>query len=149
MLAETTPDSLRRWLPFEIINEELIHYALNKTLRPFLLPATERELFIEGAFGREALRVLRSELNREAPSNFNYNRLIGVGGPLVNVPLWQTALLLLDGLQPDGSNESGLVELDLDFYDANVRRRVAGKSQPECRRLSFPLRLSAPPGVQR
>jgi hypothetical protein len=55
-----------------------------------------------------------TELNREAPAHFNYNRLIGVGGPLVNVPLWQTALLLLDGLQPTGANESGLVELDLD-----------------------------------
>lgn len=114
VLAEASPEGLRRWLPFEINDEELIHYALNKTLRPHLLPATERELFIEGAFGREALRVLISELDREAPTPFNYNRLIGVGGPLVNVPLWQTALLLLDGLQPAGAHESGLVELDLD-----------------------------------
>ncbi len=114
VLAETSPDQLRRWLPFEINDEELIHYALNKTLRPHILPATERELFIEGAFGREALRVLMTELDREAPAHFNYNRLIGVGGPLVNVPLWQTALLMLDGLQPSGANESGLVELDLD-----------------------------------
>jgi hypothetical protein len=114
VLAETSPDLLRRWLPFEINDDELIHYALNKTLRPQILPATERELFIEGAFGREALRVLMEELDREAPSSFDYNRLIGVGGSLVNVPLWQTALLLLDGLQPTGASESGLVELDLD-----------------------------------
>jgi hypothetical protein len=114
VLAETTPDLLRRWLPFEINDDELIHYALNKTLRPQILPATERELFIEGAFGREALRVLMEELGREAPNGFDYNRLIGAGGPLVNAPLWQTALLLLDGLQPAGASESGLVELDLD-----------------------------------
>ncbi len=114
VLAETTPELLRRWLPFEINDDELIHYALNKTLRPHILPATERELFIEGAFGREALRLLMAELDREAPAIFDYNRLIGVGGPLVNAPLWQTVLLLLDGLQPSGARESGLVELDLD-----------------------------------
>jgi hypothetical protein len=114
LLAETSPDLLRRWLPFEINDEELIHYALNKTLRPQVLPATERELFIEGAYGREALRILLAEMNREAPAPFNYNRLIGVGGPMVNVPLWQTALLMLDGLQPTGASDTGLVELDLD-----------------------------------
>ncbi len=114
VLAESSPDFLRRWLPFEAQDDELIHYALNKTLRPHTLPATERELFIEGAFGREALRHLLAELNREAVAPYDYNRLIGVGGPLVNVPLWQAALLLLDGLQPAGSGDSGLVELDLD-----------------------------------
>lgn len=114
VLAETSPDKVRRWLPFPADDDELIHYALNKTLRPQILPATERELFIEGAFGREALLHLMQELKREAPQGYDYNRLIGVGGPLVNAPLWQAALLLLDGLQPPGASDTGLVELELD-----------------------------------
>ncbi len=114
VLAETTLQNLVRWLPFPIQNDELIHYALNKTLRPHILPATERELFIEGAFGREALHHLLAELTREASSGHDYNRLIGAGGPLVNVPLWQAALLLLDGLQPPGARDSGVIELELD-----------------------------------
>ncbi len=114
VLAETTPEKVRRWLPFPADDDELIHYALNKTLRPQILPATERELFIEGAFGREALAHLSAELNREARQGHDYNRLIGLGGPLVSAPMWQAALLLLDGLQPSGASDTGLVELDLD-----------------------------------
>ncbi len=114
VLAETSPDKLRRWLPFPADDDELIHYALNKTLRSHILPATERELFIEGAFGREALQHLINEMKRESPQGYDYNRLIGVGGPLVNVPLWQAALLLLDGLQAPGASDTGLVELELD-----------------------------------
>ncbi|HEX2914023.1 MAG TPA: glutamate mutase L [Chloroflexia bacterium] len=114
VLAETNPEDIRRWLPFEASEDELIHYALNKTLRPHILPATERELFIEGAFAREALRHLMEELKRESTTGYDYNRLIGAGGPLVNAPLWQAALLLLDGLQPPGAADTGLVEMDLD-----------------------------------
>ena len=117
VLAETTPDQLRRWLPLgDVQDDELIHYALNKTLRPHILPATERELLIEGAFGREALRHLFKELTRETTvgRGQDYNRLIGAGGPLVNVPLWNSALLMLDGLEPPGAHESGVIELELD-----------------------------------
>jgi hypothetical protein len=114
VLAETTPEHVRRWLPFELSEEEVIHYALNKTLRPHILPATERELFLEGAFGREALLHLKGELAREAGYSLDFNRLIGLGGPLVNVPLWQAILLLLDGLQPGGASDTGIIELELD-----------------------------------
>ena len=114
VLTETSIERLANWLPFPIQEDELVHYALNKTLRPHILPATERELFIEGAFGREALRHLRDELNREAAGSHDYNRLIGAGGPLVNAPLWQAALLLLDGLQPPGASDTGVIELELD-----------------------------------
>ncbi len=115
VLAETTCDNLRRWLPFEIGDDELIHYALNKTLRPHILPADIRELFIEGAFGREALLRLGSQLGSQTmQSGLDYNRLIGVGGPLVNINSWEAALLMLDGLQPRGGANTGLVELELD-----------------------------------
>lgn len=114
VLAESSPEHVRRWLPFEAQEDELIHYALNKTLRPHILPATERELFIEGAFAREALLHMREEISREAAYSLDFNRLIGAGGPLVNVPLWQAALMLLDGLQPPGASDTGLVELELD-----------------------------------
>jgi hypothetical protein len=115
VLVETTCDNLRRWLPFEIGDDELNHYALNKILRPQLLPADEREILIEGAFGREVLRRLSSQLySQTMAGQLDYNRLIGVGGPLVNINAWQAALLLLDGLQPLGGSETGLLELELD-----------------------------------
>ncbi|MEI6045865.1 MAG: glutamate mutase L, partial [Chloroflexota bacterium] len=119
VLTETTCDNLRRWLPFEIGDDELVHYALNKILRPQILPANQREVFIEGAFGREILLRLGSQLHSQTHAGqrngqFDYNRLIGVGGPLVNINIWQAALLLLDGLQPPGGTETGLLELELD-----------------------------------
>jgi hypothetical protein len=115
VLADTTCENLRRWLPFEISDDELIHYALNKTIRPHLLPATPNELLIEGAFAREALRHMRGQLQGQAiTETLDYNRLIGAGGPLVNIHFWEAALLLLDGLEPKGGTDTGLVELELD-----------------------------------
>jgi len=115
VLAETSCDNLRRWLPFEIGDDELIHYALNKVLRPQILPATDKELLIEGAFGREALLKLNSQLQGHVSSGqLAANRILGAGGPLVNIGSWQAALMLLDGLQPLGSADTGLVELELD-----------------------------------
>ncbi len=115
VLAETTTDNLRRWLPFEIGNDDLIHYAMNKLLRPQVLPASEQELMLDGAFGREALRLLNNQLiNQANREQLDYNRVLGAGGPLVNISQWQAALMLLDGLQPLGNSSTGLVELELD-----------------------------------
>ena len=114
ILAQIEPEAVQRWLPFEITTDEIVHYALNKTIRPTVIPADERELLIEGAFGREALRLLYREITTESTSELDFNRVIGVGGPLVNINVWQAALVLLDGLEPQGSKLTGLLELELD-----------------------------------
>lgn len=132
VLAEVGAETVTRWLPFDARPDEVINYALNKTLRPQVLPADDRELMIEAAFVREALQLLYRELRSQSSKNLDFNRLIGVGGPLVNVNPWQAALALLDGIQPMGSKTTGLVEMELDSttlmaaagalaaYDANA-----------------------------
>lgn len=114
LLAEVGVEAVRRWLPFEATTDEVVHYALNKTLRPQVLPADNRELMIESAYVREALNLMYRELSTESTHELDFNRLVGVGGPLVNVNPWQAALTLLDGIQPSGSKATGLVELELD-----------------------------------
>ena len=114
VLAEVGVARVRRWLPFACDPDELAHYALNKTLRPTTLPATERELLIEQAFAREAIHSVYSRLANER--GLPYNRVCGLGGVLVNASaLWNSALVLLDGLEPMGDPATGLVELELDL----------------------------------
>jgi hypothetical protein len=114
VLAATNVANVMRWIPFAITEDEVIHYALNKTLRPHTIPADEREKYIEAAFAREALRVMYTLLASQRPTNLDYNRVIGAGGLLVNSNHWQAVLMLLDALQPVGGEGTGLIELELD-----------------------------------
>jgi hypothetical protein len=104
-----------RWLPFEMSEEELWEWALNKVARPLTLPQTPRDLMIEHALAREALLH-----GAEALQGYNggrpprYDLLVGTGGLLAHTPRpGQAALLLLDALQP-AAVELGSVELALD-----------------------------------
>ena len=56
LLAEVGPEAVLRWLPFAFSAEEVNNWALNKVLRPLTVPQTTRDLAIEHAFAREALR---------------------------------------------------------------------------------------------
>jgi len=114
VLAEVGVENVQRWIPFESTADEVIHYALNKTLRPHTIPADERERYIEGAFTREALRHLYGLLASQRPQGLDFNRVIGLGGPLVYSNTWNTALILLDALQPVGGEGTGLIDLELD-----------------------------------
>ncbi len=114
VLAEVEAAAVQRWLPFEATLDEIIHYALNKTMRPQILPADERELMLEGAFVREALRRMYHELSTESSQPLDFNRIVGVGRPLVNINPWHAALTLLDGIEPRGSQMTGLFDLELD-----------------------------------
>jgi hypothetical protein len=114
VMAETSVDNIKRYLPFASSDDEIVHYALNKALRPQLLPANERELQIEAAFGRVILRHLYKAMLEENPHAHDYNRLIGVGGALVSVHPWQATLILLDSFEPLAASGTGLLDLEID-----------------------------------
>jgi hypothetical protein len=115
LLADVGPEAVLRWLPFPYTAEELSNWALNKVLRPLGLPQTSRDLAIEHAFAREALRAMLARLKAQpGGATDTYDLLIGTGGLLANVPrVGQAALLLLDALEPTGEGV-GSFELALD-----------------------------------
>lgn len=115
LLATRGAASVLRWLPFEMSEEELWEWALNKVARPLTLPQTPRDLMIEHALAREALlhgaQALQGYNGGRPP---RYDLLVGTGGLLAHTPRpGQAALLLLDALQP-AAVELGSVELALD-----------------------------------
>lgn len=115
LLAEVGPEAIRRWLPFEAAADEVQNWALNRALRPWTVPQTARDLAIEHAFAREALRSALVELRagRDLPAA-GYDLLIGTGGLLANAPrVGQAAMILLDGLEPTGEGV-GSLEVALD-----------------------------------
>ena len=63
-LKTITPDSVRRWLPFEISDDDLWDYVYNKQLRPAAIPGTAEELMIEQALAREIVRLMVAEVAR-------------------------------------------------------------------------------------
>ncbi len=119
LLAERGAANISRWLPFEIDEQELVDWILNKVIRPLTLPQTARDLAIEHALAREALQsgLNRLQLASEQTANnskLRYDLLVGTGGLLAHAPRpGQAALLLLDALQPTGEG-LGSVELALD-----------------------------------
>lgn len=121
--------NIRRWIPFDIDEDELNNILSNKMIRPTTLPSTLRELIIEHAVGREALRLgfihhktyarrLKGvTIARDAGDVFNWGleldtyiempqvKIIGgTGGLLSHAPRRvQSMLLLIDGFQPEGT----------------------------------------------
>ncbi len=57
VLAEATLDSIMRWVPFSIDEQDLRNRIKNKMIRPTTVPQTLDELQIEQAIAREALRL--------------------------------------------------------------------------------------------
>src|SRR5205823_15021636 len=55
LLAERGAANILRWLPFDMSEQELTDWVLNKVVRPLTLPQTARDLAIEHALAREAL----------------------------------------------------------------------------------------------
>lgn len=128
VLKETGINNIRRWIPFNIDEIALRNLLRNKMIRPTTIPETLDELVVEHAVAREALRLgfrhhkslargLRgvrrqrelSEIFEQKMETETYidmlrvNLLAGTGGLLSHAPRRaQTALILLDGFQPEG-----------------------------------------------
>lgn len=111
LLSQTSASALCRWLPFELAEAELAHWAINRALRPLTVPITVRDQLIEQAFAREAVHLALGRL--AAGAGAGVELLIGSqwlgrwNGPAAAAPV------LLDGVLP--APESGAVTLALDL----------------------------------
>lgn len=134
VLAETGVENIMRWAPFDIDEKDLRNRIRNKMIRPTTIPQTLRELEIEQAIAREALRlafVQHKEMavglkgvqqERTISDTFaqaatgeslvdmmSLNILIGSGGALSHAPRRvQSALMLIDGFLPEGVTRLGV-----------------------------------------
>jgi hypothetical protein len=94
---------IARWLSFDITEDELQQYVLNRMLHPHVVPTSQRDLQISQAFAREAL-ISTVELARANSSEWlNADLILATGGIFAHAPKYgQAALMLLDALQPRG-----------------------------------------------
>jgi hypothetical protein len=94
---------ITRWLPFDINEEEVRQYVMNRMLHPQVVPTNLRDLQISQAFAREAL-ILTVEATKQ--NNYEWldaDLILATGGILARAPKYgQAALMLLDALQPKG-----------------------------------------------
>lgn len=128
VLKEATIDNIMRWIPFDVEPALIRNRLRNKMIRPTTIPQTIEELVVEHAVAREALRlgfthhkllarglvgVQRTldigrifEQKAEVETYLDMMRidfLAGTGGLLSHAPRRaQSALLLMDGFQPEG-----------------------------------------------
>ena len=128
VLAEAGIQNIRRWIPFEIDEWQLRNQLRNKMIRPTTIPQTLRDLYVEQAVSREALRlafihhkslarelkgVMQTRTIADALSQattgktlvhlMDLDMIVGSGGVLSHAPKReQSALMMLDAYQPEG-----------------------------------------------
>ncbi len=134
VLAETGVENILRWAPFDIDERDLRNRIRNKMIRPTTIPQTLRELEIEQAIAREALRLAflqhqkmavglkgiqkertisdtfaQSATGESLVNMMSLNILIGSGGALSHAPRRvQSALMLIDAFLPEGVTRLGV-----------------------------------------
>ncbi len=109
LLEQVGTEAIARWLPFIPAPAEIENYALNKSIRPASVPMNVRELYLETAFLREALRYEVQEslyqwrgttpgapLPPVAALVIGGSPLAGTGNPFLSM------MLAADALQPTG-----------------------------------------------
>ena len=127
LMAQNNLRDITRWLYIDIPDEEVRAYVYNKAIYPASLPATARDLAIEQALARQAIRL---SLEKLAPCYQNditgpypggvlprsspaFEPIIASGSVLTNgrapsgraptaPALAQSLLMLLDAIQPTG-----------------------------------------------
>ena len=128
VLAEAGIQNIRRWVPFEIDEWQLRNQLRNKMIRPTTIPQTLRDLYVEQAVAREALRLafihhkslarelkgvqqtrtISDALSQETSGKtlvnlMDLDMIVGSGGVLSHAPKReQAALMMLDAYQPEG-----------------------------------------------
>jgi hypothetical protein len=114
VLAERGLAAIARWLPFPISDQDLMHWLLNKMLRPHTHPTTREDMLIEHAVMREALTLTLTALWDERPGA-PYDLVVAGGGVLAHAPHpGLAALTILDALQPASEETMLAVDLHLD-----------------------------------
>lgn len=128
VMASAGFENVLRWVPFAIDESELRNRIKNKMVRPTTIPSLLRDLQVEQALAREALRLslvqhkeFATELKgrqqqRDISQAFNQSAsgasrvdmlkldlLVGSGGVLSHAPRRvQAALMLIDSFEPAG-----------------------------------------------
>ncbi|MBV6519281.1 MAG: methylaspartate mutase [Candidatus Brocadia sp.] len=128
VLAEAGLENILRWVPFDIDESDLRNRIKNKMIRPTTIPQTLKELKIEQAICREALRVSFDQhkslavglkgVQRERDISEAFKQdaegetlvdmltldlLVGSGGVLSHAPRRsQAMLMMIDAFQPEG-----------------------------------------------
>ncbi|OQY98351.1 MAG: methylaspartate mutase [Candidatus Brocadia sp. UTAMX2] len=128
VLAEAGLENILRWVPFDIDESDLRNRIKNKMIRPTTIPQTLKELKIEQAISREALRVSFDQhkslavglkgVQRERDISEAFKQdaegetlvdmltldlLVGSGGVLSHAPRRsQAMLMMIDAFQPEG-----------------------------------------------
>lgn len=112
LLDRVGVDAIARWLPFEPDPGEIEQVLLNKHVRPTTVPLERRQLLIEQAAARQALRLIMYQARATWYGGMETSRrwltpwvdpIIASGGILVQAPRpSQTVLMLLDAVEPIG-----------------------------------------------
>jgi len=121
LLQRQGVESITRWLPEPMSDEEAHELLINKEMRPTSIPQVQRELWLEQALAREAIRttlgVARPGWKAGAAQPYPHllplcDTILVSGGVLAHAPRpGQAALIVLDALQP-----TGVTTLVLDEY---------------------------------
>lgn len=128
VLAEAGTANISRWAPFDVDHATLRNSLRNKMIRPTTIPQTLRDLRIEQAVSREALRLAfehhktlarslkgvqtvrdigelldQKETGQTLVNMMNLDMIIGSGGVLSHAPRRiEAAYMMLDAYQPEG-----------------------------------------------
>jgi len=103
VLQQVGIQRIARWLPFDIAEDELRQYVLNRMLHPHVVPTSQRDLQISHAFAREALILTVEVAKANSFDWLDADLILATGGILAHAPKYgQVALMLLDALQPRG-----------------------------------------------
>jgi hypothetical protein len=117
------------WLPFEVTEDDLVTWTLNRAIRPWTIAEQSRDLAIEQAMARQVMRRGIAELSRLQPLALAGVDLI-IGGP--SFARWNqpgaAALALLDAV--DVVPNEGVVDLALDQDGLMAAAGVIGTIDP-------------------
>jgi uncharacterized protein (TIGR01319 family) len=125
VLTEAGLPQIARWIPFEADDAYLRNQLRNKMIRPTTIPQTLKDLQIEQAVAREALRLafdhhkslarglkggqtqsgmeLDKATGKTLVEMLSLNMIVGSGGVLSHAPhRAQSALMMLDAYLPEG-----------------------------------------------
>jgi hypothetical protein len=97
-------ERIRRWLPFDISEDEVRQFALHHMLHPQTLPTETHALALMQAFAREAIMITVEAARKNSHLDLpDTDLILGTGGVLAHAPKYgQVAMMLLDALQPRG-----------------------------------------------
>ena len=92
-----------RWLPFDVTEDEVRQFVVNRMLHPQVIPTTPCELQLCYAFTREAIMLTVEAAKKGSVKWLDTDLILATGGILAHAPKYgQVAMVLLDALQPRG-----------------------------------------------